>query len=272
MAIRLTTTAESTNHVKCLVYGESGVGKTTLSKTSPNPIIISSENRLLSLKGEKIPVIIIKNHEDLEEALEFIVTNKKAERFQTVVLDSISDIAETILAWFKKNPVDGNTHPQAAYGSMADTLLPLIKKFRDLEGKHVYFIAKAKRTKDDYSGITSWGPSMPGQQLGPGLPYLFDFVLPMRIGETDKGKKYRYLQTEEDIQWLAKECSGNLNPIEKPDLTKLFDKALSQKPKKVKETKKEVQSDTEDEAGNREVVEEVIDDEYLKGIMNNNNK
>ena len=226
MAIKLTTTAQSSDFVKCLVYGRAGVGKTVLSDTAPTPLIISAEQGLLSLKDKNIPVIMIEDHIDFEDAYNFITTNEKAKGFETIVLDSISDIAEAVLAYFKKNPIDGNTHPQAAYGSMADVLLPLIKQFRDLPGKHVYFIAKSKRVKDDYTGITSWLPSMPGQQLGPALPYLFDFVLPMRIGETDKGVEYRYLQTKADIQWEAKDRSGKLNTIEEPNLTKLFNKAL----------------------------------------------
>lgn len=232
MAIKFTTTAESTQYVKCLVYGKSGIGKTVLSATAPAPVIISAEKGLLSLKGEDIPVIMIDNHEDLQEAYELIISDDRLKKFKTIVLDSISDIAEAVLAYFKKNPVDGNTHPQAAYGSMADVLLPLIKKFRDIPDKHVYFIAKSKRVTDDYSGITSWMPSMPGQQLGPALPYLFDFVLPMRAGEDKNGNKYRYLQATADIQWEAKDRSGKLAAIEEPNLTKLFNKALGIKPKK----------------------------------------
>lgn len=225
MAIKFTTTAESSAFVKCLVYGESGIGKTVLSSTAPDPVIISAERGLLSLKDKNIPVITIENHIDLEEAYN-IVCSKTGEKFKTVVLDSISDISEVVLTYFKENPADGNTHPQAAYGSMADSVMSLIKKFRDIEDKHVYFIAKAKRVKDEYSGITSWMPSMPGQQLGPNMPYLFDFVLPMRAGETEKGEKYRYLQTSACIQWLAKDRSGKLDEIEKPDLTHIFNKAL----------------------------------------------
>lgn len=228
MAIKFTTTKDSSDFIKCLVYGESGIGKTRLSNTAPKPVIISSEKKLLSLKKFNIPVILIENHEDLEEAHAFITINEKAKKFQTVVLDSISDIAETVLAYFKENPIDGNTHPQAAYGSMADTLLPLIKKFRDIPNKHVYFIAKAKRMIDDYTGIVSWYPMMPGRQLGPGLPYLFDFVFAMRSGENNEGDKYRYLQTVTDIQWLAKGIE-TLNAIEEPNLTKLFNKALGKK-------------------------------------------
>lgn len=271
MAIKLTTTAESSGYVKCLVYGESGIGKTMLSATAPNPLIISAEQGLLSLKDHKIPVILIEDHMDLEEAYKFVTTNPKAKNFKTICLDSISDIAEAVLAHFKDNPADGNTHPQAAYGSMADTLMPLIKKFRDIPDKHVYFIAKAKRMKDDYSGITSWMPSMPGQQLGPALPYLFDFVLPMKAGETDKGKKYRYLQTTADVQWLAKDRSGKLAPIDKPDLTYIFDKALGLNQKSTKEEgKEEVKEEViEEEEHGTEVLEEVKDQEP-EGSFDNN--
>lgn len=240
MAIKFTTTKDSSDFIKCLVYGESGIGKTRLSNTAPKPVIISSEKKLLSLKKFNIPVILIEDHEDLEEAYNFITTDKKAKGFQTIVLDSISDIAETILTYFKENPIDGNTHPQAAYGAMADALLPLIKKFRDIPDKHIYFIAKAKRMKDDYTGVVSWYPMMPGQQLGPGLPYLFDFVFAMRSGEDNDGNKYRYLQTVTDIQWLAKGIE-TLNDIEEPNLTKLFKKALGKKT--TKEQPKAVEGD-----------------------------
>ena len=152
MAIKLTTTSKSSNYVKCLIYGRSGVGKTLLSRTAEKAVIISSEKGLLSLKEYNIPVIMINNHDDLEEAYQLILTSPKAKNIETVVLDSISDIGETILSYFQKNPVDGNTHPQAAYGDYAKVLLPLIKKFRDLPNRHVYFIAKSKRVKDDYSG------------------------------------------------------------------------------------------------------------------------
>lgn len=223
MAIRFTTTAESSNFVKCLVYGESGVGKTTLCKTAPKPVIISAESGLLSLKDQNIPVIEISSFEDFKEAYEFVTMNPKAARFETICLDSISDIAETILAEEKK--VCG-ADPRQAYGSYADKLLPYIKKFRDIEDKHVYFTAKARSQKDGMTEMLMWGPSMPGQQLGPALPYLFDIVMALRIGETEDKTKFRYLQTEPDLQFGAKDRSGKLDSIEEPNLTKVFAKIL----------------------------------------------
>jgi len=224
MAIRLTTTAESAAYVKALVYGESGVGKTFLIKTAPKPLIISAEKGLLTLKDQKIPVIEIKTFEDLEDAYTFVTSDKRASRFETICLDSISDIAETVLSEEKEKC---GADPRQAYGAYADKLLPMIKKFRDIEGKHVYFTAKLRRMHDDFTGITSYGPSMPGQQLGPQLPYLFDFCFVLRVGQEEDGGKFRFLQTESDIQYTAKARGGRMEPTEEADLTAIFDKALS---------------------------------------------
>lgn len=234
MAIKFTSTGMDAQFVKALIYGPSGVGKTTLIKTAPKPIIISSEKKLLALKDENIPVILIENHTDLLQAYNFITTNKKAKGFQTVAIDSVSDIAETVLSHFKANPVDGNTHPQAAYGHLIDEIIPLIKKFRDIQDKHIYVIAKAKMLEDAFTNVNLWMPSMPGRVLGPGLPYEFDFVFAMRIGTDSDGKEFRYLQTKGDIQWLAK-GNDNLLPAEVADLSVIFRKALKKKKKEVPE-------------------------------------
>ena len=72
--------------VKCLVYGESGVGKTRLTLTCPTPIIISSEKRLLSLKDAEIPVIKIDNHKDLYEAYNLLTG--ESNEFETILVVS----------------------------------------------------------------------------------------------------------------------------------------------------------------------------------------
>jgi hypothetical protein len=65
---------------------------------------------------------------------------------------------------------------------------------------------------------------MPGQKLGPQLPYLFDEVFHMGVASDPQGKKYRYLQTEADLQHDAKDRSGLLDAYEAPDLTAIFNK------------------------------------------------
>ena len=62
MAIKLHSTKDVTvNGVKMMVYGASGVGKTRLTTTCPNPIIISAEKGLLSLADYDFSVSGSKN-------------------------------------------------------------------------------------------------------------------------------------------------------------------------------------------------------------------
>jgi len=233
MAIKLTTTKKSAGHIKALCYGDAGVGKTVLCATAPSPVIISAEAGLLSLAELDIPVIEVSSVEDVKESFRFITESDSAKEFETVCLDSITEIAEVLLSQYKREEKD----PRQAYGRMMDDMGVLIRQFRDLQGKHVYFSAKMIRVEDEYTGISTFKPLMPGKGLMNGLPFSFDEVMALRIGMTDEKVKYRYLQTQSDLQYTAKDRSGKLDEMEKPDLTHIFDKILTKKKaeEKVKE-------------------------------------
>ena len=59
------------------------------------------------------------------------------------------------------------------------------------------------------------------------MPYLFDELLRLDYFKQDK-VTYRGLHTVGDRRYAAKDRSGVLAPIEKPDLTYIFNKILSQ--------------------------------------------
>lgn len=227
--IKLTTTNQSSKFVKMLTYGDAGVGKTVLASTAPNPIIISAESGLLSLAHLDIPVIEVKTLDDVSEAYQFITESADAKQFETICLDSITEVAEVMLSTYKKVDKD----PRKSYGALADHMSTLIRSFRDLENKHVYFSAKQTRLEDDFTGVSTFRPAMPGKTLTNGVPFFFDLVMAMRIGEEtdDDGKvtKYRYLQTQPDMQYIAKDRSGRLDEIERPDLSFIINKILSKK-------------------------------------------
>jgi hypothetical protein len=208
------------NGVKILTYGKSGVGKTVLSATAPAPIILSVEGGTLSLRGAAVPVICIRGFPDLYEAYSWLVGSTEARSIETVCLDSGSEISEVCLAAAKLT----NKDPRKAYGEMLDQMLVLFKAFRDLPGKNVYISAKMEWVKDEATGVFKYGPSMPGQKLGPALPYLFDEVFHMGIGQAQDGRKFRFLQTEADFQYEAKDRSGALAPMEPPDLSAIITK------------------------------------------------
>lgn len=223
--IRLTTTAQAAalHGIKLLCYGRAGTGKTTLCATAPNPIILSAEAGLLSLQQYSIPVIEIRTIDDLTDAYSWVTESDEAKNYETVCLDSLSEIAEVVLSNAKRTAKD----PRQAYGELIERMGVTVRSFRDLSGKHVYMSAKQEAIKDDMSGVVQYGPSMPGAKLGGQLPYLYDFVLPLRIGKTPEGQEYRYLQCKADFQFEAKDRSGRLDAIEQPNLAHIFSKVLN---------------------------------------------
>lgn len=216
MAIKLTTTAQAArdNGLKVLVHGPAGAGKTTLCATTGEPtVIISAEAGLLSLRGHDIPVIEVGSLEDVHDAYRFVAESAEARNFRWVCLDSISEIAEVVLAREKAGAKD----PRQAYGALADQMGSLIRAFRDLPGRNVYMSCKQAR-QQDASGATLYFPSLPGQMLGQNVAYFFDFVFALRVERDPDGNVTRWLQTGRDFTHEAKDRSGALAMFEPPDL------------------------------------------------------
>lgn len=221
MSIKITSTKDvSTDGVKALVYGKAGIGKTTLMATAPSPIILSAEAGLLSLAGQDIPVIETKSVQDIYDAYEFLTESEESKKYETICLDSITEIGEVLLSQLKKVSKD----PRKAYGDLADELGGLIRRFRDIKGKNVVFSAKQVRITDDDTGITSYYAAMPGKTLLNALPFFFDEVLYMTLMQDEDGTSYRVLKTQPEFGHDAKDRSGKLNIIEEPNLTKIFNK------------------------------------------------
>lgn len=234
------TTAEQASQlsgIKCLAYGDAGAGKTVLTATLPAPVLISAESGLLSLQRKNLerlfgvgnpqvtynmPTILIQNVDDLTNAYEWCARSAEARQFASVALDSLSEIGEVVLNNAKKQVKD----PRQAYGELIEKTETLIRSFRDLPGKNVLMLSKMEPMKDELSGIVRYGPSMPGSKLGPKIPYFFDEVFRLGINKDAQGKLYRFLQTQPDLQFVAKDRSGALAPLEPPFMSAIFSKIL----------------------------------------------
>lgn len=212
--------------IKVGVHGRSGVGKTFLIKTAPAPFILSAERGTLSLADQVIPGAVINTLADLQEAYNWVVGSHEAKQFQTIAIDSWTEIAGKILNYEKSKSKDG----RQAYGETQDAMEVQIRLWRDLPiGKHVYITFQTE-LKEQPDGRTLWSASMPGKKLGPGAPYFFDEFLYLGQAETPNPKepakpiKYRYLQTSLDNMVEAKDRSGALDLMEPPDLNHIFNK------------------------------------------------
>lgn len=220
MAIQLKSTSGfSQNGVKILTYGFSGAGKTSLIATLPKPVVLSAEGGLLSIADADLPYVEISDMETLIEAYQWATQSGEAKSFDSIALDSISEIAEVVLNAEKKKTKD----PRQAYGALIEQMQDLIRAFRDISGKHVYFTAKCEQQKDE-QGRMLYSPSMPGARLGQQIGYFFDEVFALRVEKNEEGQNVRALQCDTDGLWQAKDRSGKLDPWEMPDLGAVIQK------------------------------------------------
>jgi hypothetical protein len=211
--------------VKCLIYGGPGAGKTRLASTAPAPLILSAEQGLLTLATLNLPFWQIKTVADLQQVHYWLRSSQEAAQFQTLFVDSGSDIAEVILTNEKKNSKD----PRKAYGEVLDQTIALIRDFRDTPGKHVVVLAKQEHQKDEMTGVMVYGPSFPGTKLGQQMPYFFDEVFQIaRYVDKASNQAYHMMLTRPTAQFVAKDRSGRLDEYEPADLNYVFGKILHQ--------------------------------------------
>ena len=222
MQIQYTDKTARDHGQKALVYGKSGIGKTASLASAPTPLIFSAEKGLLSLKRVKVPFIDISDYKKLVEAYQWATGSAEAKQYESFGLDSISEIAEVVLSEEQKKTKD----PRKAYGEMQTQIVDLIRNFRDIPGKNVIFIAKELQTEmrndlDEPFPYTS--PSLPSKTLANNVAYFFDLVLYMFMKRDAKTKEnVRYFRTEQTTSVLAKDRSGELEPIVEPNFEDIF--------------------------------------------------
>lgn len=212
------------NGVKALVHAPAGAGKTVLCATfGDSTLIISSEKGLLSIRDAPsyVKAAEVQTLDDLDEIYNYLLENAENPDFNNVCLDSISDIAEAVLAYEKLN----NKDPRAAYGNLQDHVLRILRDFRDLPHYNVLMTCKQERISTD--GVSLFMPMMPGAKLAQQIPYLFDEVFALRVEKDEDKNEYRVLQTSRDGRYEAKDRSGVLDQFEKPNMKKIIRKIKS---------------------------------------------
>lgn len=206
------------NGIKNMIYGPWGAGKTPLLATAPEPLVISAEKGLLSLRRTHTPFIEITGYKMLEETYLWALQSTEARKYWTLGIDSLSEIAEVLLEELKRS----NKDPRQAFYQVQDKVVGYARAMRDLPGKSVVLVAKEEFSKD-LNGVNLYMPMMPGTKLGQALPYYFDEVLRLAVNPADKS---RYLCTTNSFQYQARDRSGMLAEYEPPNLTHIFKKIL----------------------------------------------
>ncbi len=207
-----------------LIYSGSGAGKTYSLSTLPveDTLIINIEHGLRTL-DDLCPDMDVANIETMADMREVV---KHIPDYKYIALDSISALANLALKEAKATTKDG----RMAYMTMADKVEAIVNYFTKLP-QAVILIAQEGRVNPEEAGLFnySYTVELPGKKFAASLPFLVDFVWPVRVKqlETPEGTiTDRRFQTnmDGDGAYLAKSRSQVFDTFEEVNWTNIFNK------------------------------------------------
>jgi len=227
-----TITIESVDRFTALVIGPAGIGKTSLLRTIPKnekAIILSAESGLLCVrdlvKSGQVEGFEIGSFQEMTEAYNYLVNPDIAKKYQWIFIDSLTEISGRCVEAMKaKYPAGGDSFK--LWGDYADRMTALVKGFRDISGYSVVFTCLPTVDKDE-ANRRFVAPAVAGTSLKERLTSYFDEVLYMSMQKADDGTEYRAFVTQSFEKYPAKDRSGKLSLIEKPDLAYLKTKIMT---------------------------------------------
>ena len=210
--------------VKAVVYGGPGTGKTPLMLTAPNAAHAFAEPGLLSIRASNQFATMIDTGPKINDFVHWACYSTEARYFETICLDSISQMAEIFLRE-AENPVGSkkrNPDPRSWFGDMSKAMMHVLDSI--YYAPNLNCVMLAKQGSVEVEGITKYRPYFPGQDLNIKVPHLFDSV--WRLESTNvNGVQSRYIRTRENHSSFARERSGNLAELEHADLAYLINKS-----------------------------------------------
>lgn len=218
--IKSTASIQQQPKINALIYGDSGVGKTRLALTCDRPLVISAEGGLLSLVGHDVPYIEVNDIKSAREAVGYAI--KHASEYGTIIFDSLSEIAEIVLA----DALQKTPDPRKAYPEAEAAVTRLIRQLRDLPCS-VIWIGKSTVVQDDM-GRRIYAPMVPGSKFQDKLPYLLDLVGRLVVDTVQKEdgtvSHRRTLRFVPDGTFTAKDRSGKLPELCPANISKIIER------------------------------------------------
>jgi len=235
--LNVTRVQERSSYFNMLIYGDSGVGKTTLAGSAQavlamSPVlVIDIEGGTESLKHSypNVEMIRVTTWKEMQEV--YNVLHDGDHPYQTVVLDSLTEIQKFNMYDImndlaqKRPDLDPDVPGMREWGKNLEQIRRFVRGFRDLD-IHTLFTSLAKSDKDQKTGITTTKPSLSGKMADEVAAFL-DVVVyyyVKQIGDGTDAEFKRLLLTAKTDSQVAKDRTGRLPMvIESPTMQNIYD-------------------------------------------------
>lgn len=244
---------EQLTHINALVFGDSGIGKTTSLRTLPEKqtVIAVSERGVVPLRKYKYNVVQFTSWDEIRGLCRWFMAPDQIEdndiqltvkSCKVLVIDSLSEVSDLCMREIievdrrrviKERTGDKRDTPKGMYedqmqledwGVYRTRMSKLLSTLAHLP-VHVIVTCRAAWSKDKQGGDHHCTPNLSGK-LALECPAYFDLVLYMQAGVDADGKPMRQWRTYNDGTTLGKDASGVLDPLEETNWTNLFRKIL----------------------------------------------
>ncbi len=206
------------NHVRTLIYGESGVGKTRLASTWPNPFFCDVDKGMASVD---LPVARqeIDDWNELNDVYAWLA-NERPKEFGTIVLDSLNE-AQTVsmidtVANFPTIHRSYDSLPsQSDYGKMLHDFDRMIRAFCRLP-YNIVLVAQTTTRQFDTDLIM---PQLIGKNTSRNITRMMDIVAYLFHAEDSEMTVSAAFNA---VHYVTKDRSGRLpNVLEQPSHKKM---------------------------------------------------
>ncbi len=243
--------------IKGVIFGPSGIGKTSLLWTLRNSttLFFDLEAGDLAIEGLAIDAIRPRTWTDCRDFAVFIGGPNPAlrddqvysaahyaavcqkfgdpatlDKYDTVFIDSITVAGRLCFQWCKGQPEahsekTGKPDVRGAYGLHGREMIAWLTHLQHTRGKNIWFVGILDQKFDDFNRKV-FVPQIDGSKTGLELPGTVDQVITMAEikGDGDQLQRGFVCQTLNPWGYPAKDRSGRLDLIEPPHLGQLMDK------------------------------------------------
>jgi len=210
--------------IKCLIVGASGSGKTNLARSTGKTIIISAESGDLTLNDVDVDTISVKTLSEMKEAFKYVEEN--TDKYDTVIIDSITEIGDMIVSELKSIPeYSSQKDSMKLWMKFTEIITKIAKSFRDLDGINVVVLALAESVKSGFDEKIM--PMIPAKKAQARLSSLYDVVLMIKVDE-DGNRKFICAPTAEfDAKVRGAELPPTIDYDKEKGLKPVFDAIIN---------------------------------------------